>query len=88
MQGLLCSLIHQLLVNKPDLCRVVLEKIPASRQKRFPGDWSTNELRAVSVGVIAACGQHVCIFLDGLDEMDDYMALIDLLDELCVLPRL
>jgi hypothetical protein len=88
MQGLLCSLIHQLLARKPDLCRVVLEKVPASMQKRFPGDWSTNELRALSVDVIPACKQHVCIFLDGLDEMDDYMALVGLLDQLCALPRL
>ncbi|QKX56752.1 uncharacterized protein TRUGW13939_03859 [Talaromyces rugulosus] len=88
MQGLLCSLTHQLLATKPDLCRVVLEKVPASRQKRFPGDWSTNELRALSVDVIPACGQHVCIFLDGLDETDDYMALVDFLGHLCALPRL
>lgn len=88
MQGLLCSLIHQLLATKPDLCRVVLEKVPASRQKRFPGDWSTNELRALVVGVIPACGQHICIFLDVLDEMDDYMDLVGLLDQLCALPRL
>jgi hypothetical protein len=88
MQGLLCSLNHQLLATKPDLCRVVLEKVPTSRQKRFYSDWSTNELCALLFDVISACGQHICIFLDGVDEMDDYMALLGLLDQLCALPRL
>ncbi|KAF4177918.1 hypothetical protein CNMCM8927_008970 [Aspergillus lentulus] len=88
MKGLLCSLIYQLLDTKPDICRVVLEKVPTSRRKRFPGDWSTNELFAVFVDVVPACGQHFCIFLDGVDEMDDYMALFGLLDQLCSLPRL
>ncbi|OKL57442.1 hypothetical protein UA08_07168 [Talaromyces atroroseus] len=57
MQGLLCSLIHQLLDTKTELCRVVLEN-------------------------------HVCIFLDGVDEMDDHMALFSLLEQLLSLPRL
>ncbi|KUL89911.1 hypothetical protein ZTR_02832 [Talaromyces verruculosus] len=80
MQGLLYSLIHQLLATKPDLCRVILKKVPASRQKKFPSDWSTKELRALFLDVVPACEQHVCIFLDGLDEMGDYMALVDRLD--------
>jgi hypothetical protein len=88
MQGLLCSLIHQLVATKPDLCRVISKKVPASRQKKFPGDWSIKELRTLFLEVIPACEQHVCIFLDGLDEMDDYMALVELLDDLCNLPRL
>ncbi|KAI7972609.1 hypothetical protein EIK77_009072 [Talaromyces pinophilus] len=88
MQGLLCSLIHQLVATKPDLCRVISKKVPASRQKKFPGDWSIKELRTLFLEVVPACEQHVCIFLDGLDEMDDYMALVELLDDLCNLPRL
>lgn len=81
-------MIHQLLATKPDLYRVISKKVPASRKKKFPGDWSTKELRALFIDVVPACEQHVCIFLDGLDEMDDYMALVDLLDHLCTLPRL
>ncbi|OOQ84423.1 hypothetical protein PEBR_30443 [Penicillium brasilianum] len=90
MQGALCSLIYQLLSKKPELSDKILERFPDKGQNRFPGDWSNEELLAVTICIFSAYAKHICIFLDGLDEpgtQDSQMGLTILLDKLCALPN-
>lgn len=91
MKGILCSLALQLLSEEPDLSRGAFEKFAHISQKRYHGDWANNGLFDVCLHLFSACERHICVFLDGLDEIDtrdDQKVLTRLLDTLCALPRL
>ncbi|KAJ6032484.1 hypothetical protein N7540_003216 [Penicillium herquei] len=70
LQGTLLSLIYQLLSKSPDLCDLILERFPRAKQKDFPIDWSNEELRDIFLRVSPSFGKHICLFLDGIDEID------------------
>lgn len=70
LQGLLCALLHALLVDAPSL----IESIGIHHymySKRTPNDWSTHELERIFCDVVQKRAKPACIFIDGLDEIDD-----------------
>lgn len=70
IKGLLCSLLHQLLYNSAITINSVLLSIPDSNMKDSDTDWSTAELLDLCLKALSAYDHPVCIFLDGLDEVD------------------
>lgn len=70
LQGLLCALLHALVVDAPSL----IESIGIHHymySKRTPNDWSTRELERIFCDVVQRRAKPVCVFIDGLDEIDD-----------------
>ncbi|OAQ76217.1 NACHT domain-containing protein [Purpureocillium lilacinum] len=88
IKGIFCSLLHQLLLEDQGLPNQVLETFAYARLKRSTSDWSSEELETLLVYALSAQPRHVCIFLDGLDELDhreDGAALIGLVHRLCAI---
>ncbi|KAH6994657.1 hypothetical protein EDB82DRAFT_537513 [Fusarium venenatum] len=52
IKGLYCSLLHQLLEDKDEVTSNTMDAFPTSKSKQSYHDWS----------------EHLCIFIDGLDE--------------------
>lgn len=85
IKGLLCSLLHQLLQNSTTALDSVLSSVPHSDTKDADTDWSAAELLELCLRVLYTYDCPVCIFLDGLDEVDpqDGVAqLLNLVDKL------
>lgn len=80
IKGLLCSLLYQLLRDSTTALNYVLSSVPHSNAKDSDTDWSTAELQIVCLKVLQAYDRPVCIFLDGLDEVDPRDGVIRLLD--------
>jgi hypothetical protein len=70
LKGVYCSLLYQLLSADENLASLVLEKYPQLAQKDFHSDWEQLELDDGFFYAIGATLRPVCIFLDGLDEVD------------------
>lgn len=70
IKGLLCSLLHQLLQNSATALNYALSSVPDSGIKDTDTDWSTAELLDLCLRVSSAYEFPLCIFLDGLDEVD------------------
>lgn len=91
IRGSTCSLLHQLLLTDPGLSAVILNQISGTKFKNFYSDWSVKELDAAILAAFAASPNPICIFLDGLDEIDPSERpdkVLDLVDRLCRVPRL
>ncbi|KAK4152968.1 hypothetical protein C8A00DRAFT_34300 [Chaetomidium leptoderma] len=70
IRGIACSLLRQLLQDDPGVSALVLNMIPRSRRNKFSADWSVNDLEAALMLALAASPKPVCVFLNGLDEID------------------
>ena len=86
VQGILCALLSQILsINQGLVSRLIVEQ-PELLWKSSNNDWSDEELESVLIKVISISRQPLCIFLDGLDEIDrdeeGCFRLVDLLDRL------
>ncbi|KAK4151838.1 hypothetical protein C8A00DRAFT_45022 [Chaetomidium leptoderma] len=76
--GLLSTIFHQLLRQRPDLCRVVASRRYlyfqlAGTDSPDPPDWTVEELRsciALFVSQIEGSTDRLAIFVDGLDEYE------------------
>ncbi|KAL6922275.1 hypothetical protein FSST1_006301 [Fusarium sambucinum] len=68
IQGMLLSLLHQVLCKNPHLAQRLWEDQKNVSDKRARGDWNLNELREALYYSINSSGDAFCIFLDGLDE--------------------
>lgn len=68
MKGLLCSLLHQLLVDNTTALENVTSSLSGS--KRSCTDWSRDELHSALLTALDCHQKGVCLFLDGLDEID------------------
>ncbi|KAI1039959.1 hypothetical protein LB505_006013 [Fusarium chuoi] len=68
VEGMVLSLLHQVLDRRPGICRRLCEVQPCVRQKRSHPDWSLEELSTALIWVLQASSDSFCIFLDGLDE--------------------
>lgn len=68
IQGMLLSLLYQVLNKDPCLTRRLLENQDDVSNKRAYGDWSLKDLRDALCRTIRSSGDAFCIFLDGLDE--------------------
>lgn len=85
IKGLLCSLLHQLLHNNTPALELALSTVPNSNMKDADTDWSTKELTDLCLRVSSAYDRPVCIFLDGLDEVDPrdgILSLLNLIDKI------
>lgn len=80
IKGLLCSLLYQLLQHSDTALRFALSSARDSNTKDTDTDWSTPELEDLCLQVSSAYDQPLCIFLDGLDEVDPRDGVIPLLD--------
>lgn len=67
LKGLFCSLLFQLLDSSDAAFRQVISSRPG--RKDCHTDWSTEELESALETAIAACDGGVCLFLDGIDEI-------------------
>ncbi|RGP64290.1 hypothetical protein FSPOR_8110 [Fusarium sporotrichioides] len=70
IKGLYCSLLHQLLEGRDELTSSTLDALPTSNSKESYHDWSVPELHGILLKVLelATDKEHLCIFIDGLDE--------------------
>lgn len=89
IKGLLCSLLYQLLDNSVATTNYVLQYIQdqASGVKDADTDWSVPELRSVFLQILSFYEHPICIFIDGLDEVDPADGPLDLLDLVQQIPR-
>lgn len=67
MEGLLRSLLYQLLANNPNASMQVMSSV--SDQKSSYTDWSSAELHSEVVRALDSYESGVCLFLDGIDEI-------------------
>lgn len=93
IKGLLCSLLHQLLEDNRALSARTLQKYPAAARKTFSSDWSQQELETVLFRALKyqVSSRPVCIFVDGLDEIDptdEQFRVLELIDKLQAVPHL
>ncbi|KAF5541971.1 hypothetical protein FMEXI_7670 [Fusarium mexicanum] len=68
VEGMVLSLLDQVLDCRPGLCRMLCEAQPYVRHKRSHSDWSLDELTDSLVRSLEASPEAFCIFLDGMDE--------------------
>jgi hypothetical protein len=91
IKGTLCSLLHQYLQTNSELAITTLQRFPALKSKEVYSDWSRKDLEVVMISALQSYSQPICIFLDGLDEvdpLDGQFELIKLVDKLCSLSQL
>jgi hypothetical protein len=69
-KSLLSSLLHQLLSHRADVARVLLEEDGTLQQKVSHSDWSREGLESVLFKAVHLLQCSTCIFIDGLDEID------------------
>lgn len=69
LRGLLCVLLHALVTETPSLmqCSGLDERMYS---KTCPKDWSSQELECTLHSLVQSRAEPVCIFIDGLDEID------------------
>lgn len=85
IKGLLCSLLHQLLLQDLSAVEQVLRNHDSIRQKDMETDWSVEELQNLLEKVVCRYGRPIAIFLDGLDEVlpkDGVLGLLDVIGKL------
>ncbi|KAK5085051.1 hypothetical protein LTR70_005658 [Exophiala xenobiotica] len=74
LHGCLCTLLHQLLKQDPQLGNALLEMEEGVQDKQVVGDWSVQELTSVflsaSKWALSNGSRGMVLFLDGLDECD------------------
>ncbi|RKL31206.1 hypothetical protein BFJ72_g11223 [Fusarium proliferatum] len=68
VEGMVLSLLFQILEGKTGLCRRLCTAQPSVKSKRSHSDWSLDELTEALVWSLEASPESFCIFLDGLDE--------------------
>ncbi|XEV04348.1 hypothetical protein FSHL1_009635 [Fusarium sambucinum] len=71
VKGLLCCLLHDLLVGDCDSQDQVLERFSFSKAKDFYQEWSSEEAERVLSFLLHNASCSACIFIDGLDEISD-----------------
>ena len=71
IKGLWCTLACQCLSHDEALTDYVLSQLPISRDKREPSDWSIKAMEEICLAALAQSSRSFCIFIDGLDEIDD-----------------
>lgn len=87
IRGLLASLLHQLFVNSKTLALRLLRNDQNLLRKDFISDWSTCELKHLLMQCLEDVKVRSCIFIDGLDEVNDLEDVLELVDELTSLPN-
>ncbi|KAK2591381.1 hypothetical protein QQS21_010925 [Conoideocrella luteorostrata] len=70
IRGLLSSLLYQLLEVDPNFLDVLLNNIDKISSKDSITDWSLHELRVALSIAMTMIDSPICVFVDGVDEMD------------------
>ncbi|KAM0247130.1 hypothetical protein ACHAP5_004209 [Fusarium lateritium] len=89
IKGLLCSLVHQILVGDDEMMDFVLDHDAMGSQRDF-NDWSVTALTKVFDRIAEAKMDRLCIFIDGLDEVcneDGIDNLMDMISEILKYPN-
>lgn len=89
IKGLLCSLLYQLLDNSVAATNYVLQYIQDQKSgvKDTDTDWSVSEVRSIFLQILSSYERPICIFIDGLDEVDPADGPLELLDLVEQFPR-
>ncbi|KAJ1324035.1 ankyrin repeat domain-containing protein 50 [Microdochium nivale] len=69
VQGVLCSLLYQVLSIQRSMAWRILNDNVRFSQKISPSDWSETELRNLLDSILRLADRQICIFVDGLDEI-------------------
>lgn len=77
VNGMLFSLLYQILENEPTLGTMLLNNSPKFLNKESHFDWSTAELMQAILSSFDTARGSYCIFLDGLDEVLEDNKLLD-----------
>jgi len=91
IKGILCNLLYQCLQNNQALSNAILQAFPAAKTKESYADWPNKHLELALRFAIESSTPGVCIFLDGLDEIDpgptdgqfELVELVELVRRLC-----
>ncbi|KAK3368755.1 hypothetical protein B0H63DRAFT_565390 [Podospora didyma] len=84
IKGMLCSLLHQLLVAECSLTPILMDQFPNTTKKDTISDWSDKKLGEVIDYALRNTSRPLYLFIDGLDEIhesDGQFALLDVLEE-------
>ena len=85
LRGMYCSLLHQIITNKPEIADQLLPKHPNLLEHKSLFDWEVMELRSLLDTILLLHRQPICLFLDGLDEIDaqeDPLSLIETIQDM------
>lgn len=89
VEGMLCSLLFQLLCKDHRLIHCLVGKIEDIALKRKVWDWATGDLNRALLVLLDASSRPTCLFLDGLDEAQDHLLWLEPPDDgPCLLERL
>lgn len=91
-KGVLTTLLHQLLLNNEQTAKILYFEY-AQSSKDTISDWSFAELQNCLFKALRSIEQGICIFVDGLDEIDPKefggkLALTKLLKDIASLPNI
>lgn len=73
IKGLLCSLLYQLVETNNTLIEVIVRITNNAMRKDACTDWDILELKNACFQALQNFGRPLCIFIDGLDEVDQEM---------------
>ncbi|KAJ3548579.1 hypothetical protein NM208_g939 [Fusarium decemcellulare] len=91
IKGLLCSLVYRSLDGNREIAEQVLDRFPHLSTNTHYNDWSTEDLRTVLYFILENDTRHLCIFIDGLDEIcnrDGLTKLTQTIEEILKFPRI
>jgi hypothetical protein len=80
IKGLLCSLLYQLVDANDALTEYIASHFNDVMRKDTYTDWATTELKQVCVQALRNFGRPLCIFVDGLDEVDPRDGIFELFE--------
>jgi len=80
IEGLLRSLLYQILQANEYILDSILQKRPEISKIQHLNDWSRGDLEDLLFQSLSSHQKAVCIFVDGLDEIDHTKGPFDLLD--------
>ncbi|KAF9876258.1 hypothetical protein CkaCkLH20_06201 [Colletotrichum karsti] len=87
LRGTLSSLLFQLVTQDEGALDNLLSKCPNNPQRLSLGDWSDQQLAEALKIVCSSSRSVICLFIDGLDEIDsdDTDKVLAIIDDLCTL---
>ncbi|KAH7013066.1 hypothetical protein EDB80DRAFT_570035, partial [Ilyonectria destructans] len=91
IKGLICSLVYQILDGNQKMIEHVLDRFHHLSSNTYYHDWSTEDLQTVLYSILEKDTRHLCIFIDGLDEICNYDGLFNLtrsIEEILKFPNL
>ncbi|KAF7507899.1 hypothetical protein GJ744_009933 [Endocarpon pusillum] len=80
LRGMYCSLLHQIFKKTPKIADRTLQKHPELLDHNSLSDWEMMELSGLLNSVLRLHRQPICLFIDGLDEIDAQENPLDLVE--------